>query len=242
LSRVAAATQLPNDWMPLVNVEIRHNPAFAVARVPLAGGQSVRAESGAMMATSPGVSIDSKMEGGLMKGLKRSVLGGESLFITRYTAPAEGGWLDIAARLPGDIVEIPVDGGLNLSRGSWLASSDGVEIDTKWGGLKNLAGGEGGFLVRAEGQGAVVAACYGALDVIDLAAGEQIVLDSGHMVAFSDGVDFSTRKVTSGLMQTLKSGEGLVMDFTGPGRLWTQSRNPDEFVAWLTSVLPFSRE
>jgi uncharacterized protein (TIGR00266 family) len=224
-----------------MNVEIRHNPAFAVARLQLAGGESMRAESGAMMATSHGVAVESKLEGGLMKGLKRSVLGGESLFMTRFTAPAEGGWIDVAQRLPGDVVEIPVTGAVNLSRGSWLCSTDGVEIDTKWGGLKNLAGGEGGFVVRAEGQGSVVAGCYGALDVVDLAAGENIVLDSGHMVAFSDGMDFTTRKVTKGIAQTIKSGEGLVLEFAGPGRLWTQSRNPGEFISWLTTVLPFTR-
>jgi uncharacterized protein (AIM24 family) len=78
--------------------------------------------------------------------------------------------------------------------------------------------------------------------VVDLAAGEQIVLDSGHLVAYSDTATFVTRKVAKGLMQTLKSGEGLVMEFTGPGRVWKQSRNPDEFVGWLTAALPFTRE
>lgn len=224
-----------------MNVTIRHNPSFAVARVAMDPDETIRCESGAMMATSAGVSVEAKMEGGLMKGLKRSVLGGESLFVTRFTAPSAGGWIDLAANLPGDVVVIPVSGAVNLSRGAWLCSSGGVEIDTKWGGLKNLAGGEGGFVVRAEGQGEVVAACYGALDVVDLADGESIVLDSGHMVAFSDGMNFTTRKVTSGMMQTLKSGEGLVLEFTGPGRLWTQSRNPSEFITWMTSVLPFSR-
>jgi uncharacterized protein (TIGR00266 family) len=225
-----------------MHVEIRHSPAFAVARVALSGGESVRAESGAMMATSAGVSVEAKMEGGLMKGLKRSVLGGESLFITRFIAGGEGGWVDCAARLPGDLTTIDVDGSVNLSRSAWLCSSDGVEIDTKWGGFKNLVGGEGGFLVHAAGQGQLVASCYGALDVVDLAAGEKMVLDSGHMVAFSDGLTYETRKVTSGLMQTLKSGEGFVFELTGPGRVWIQSRNPQELVTWLTGELPFTRE
>ena len=224
-----------------MDIEIRHSPSFAVARATLASGESVRAESGAMMATSAGVEVEAKMEGGIMKGLRRSVLGGESLFVTRFIAPPTGGWVDFAARLPGDLITIPVAGAVNLSRGSWLCSSDGVEIDTKWGGMKNLAGGEGGFVVRAEGQGEVVAACYGALDLVDLADGEAYVLDSGHMVAFSDGMAFTTRKVSSGLMQTLKSGEGFVFEFTGPGRLWIQSRNPHEFLGWLTNELPFSR-
>jgi uncharacterized protein (TIGR00266 family) len=127
-----------------------------------------------------------------------------------------------------------------LSRGSYLASESGVEIDTKWGGFKNLFGGEGGFLIRASGEGEVVVACYGALDRLSLAPGESVVVDSGHMVAFDEGVSMVTRRV-AGTMQSLKSGEGLVFEFTGPGEVWTQTRNPSALVSWLTTVLPFSR-
>ncbi|WP_419993439.1 TIGR00266 family protein [Streptomyces boninensis] len=224
-----------------MQIDIRHSPSFAVARIGLAAGESVRAESGAMMATSAAVEVAAKAEGGLIKGLKRSVLGGESLFMSRLTAGPEGGWADLAARLPGDLTAIAVDGGVNLARGAWLCHSDGIDLDTKWGGVKNLAGGEGGFVVRAEGRGEVVASCYGALESVELGAGEQLVLDSGHLVAFDDNVSFTTRKVNRGLAQSLKSGEGLVFEFTGPGRIWTQTRNPKELVSWLTQKLPFSR-
>ena len=119
-----------------MDVTIRHNPSFAVARCTLAGGESMRAESGAMYATSGGVEIEAKVQGGLMKGLKRSMLGGESLFMTTLTAPGSGGWVDVAARLPGDVIVLPVGAGLNMTRGSYLASTSDVEIDTKWGGVQ----------------------------------------------------------------------------------------------------------
>jgi uncharacterized protein (AIM24 family) len=102
-------------------------------------------------------------------------------------------------------------------------------------------GGEGGFLIHATGSGPVVVACYGALDVIELQPGEAVVVDSGHLVGFDPSVQFTTRKVASGLMNTLKSGEGLVMEFVGPGRVLTQSRSPSELISWLTNVLPFNR-
>ena len=225
-----------------MQISVRHSPSFAVARVVLDSEEECRAESGAMMATSGGVQIESKAEGGFMKSLKRSVLSGESFFMTTFRAPHGGGWVDCAARLPGDVMVFDVGEGLSLTKGSYLCSAQTVQIDTAWGGFKNMWGGEGGFLVRATGSGQVAAACYGAVDVVDLAAGEQMVLDSGHLVAYSDGMTFTTRKATKGIIQTLKSGEGLVMDFTGPGRVWKQSRNPAEFVGWLTQVLPFSRE
>ena len=86
-----------------MDVQIRHTPSFAVVRCTLTGGETMRAESGAMMATSDGVAIEASMQGGLVKSLKRSVLGGESLFITTYTAPSGGGWVDCAARLPAAV-------------------------------------------------------------------------------------------------------------------------------------------
>ena len=128
-----------------------------------------------------------------MKGLKRSVLGGESLFMTTLTAPSGGGWVDVAANLPGDAMVMPVGEELFLTRGAYLASDASVDIDTKWGGFKSIGGGEGGFLIRATGGGDVVVSCYGAIDRVELAAGEQIVVDSGHLVAFEPSVEYKTR-------------------------------------------------
>ncbi len=226
-----------------MEIAIRHAPSFAVARCTLGGGEVVRAESGAMMATSDGVAIEASMQGGLMKSLKRGVLGGESFFITTYTAPPAGGWVDVAAHLPGDMMTVEVGAQpLFIQRGSYIASETGVEIDTKWGGFKSMFGGEGGFLLRATGGGTVVVSCYGALDRIRLAEGETVVVDSGHMVAFDESVTFSLRRAAGGkTMQTLKSGEGFVFDFRGPGEVMVQSRNPNALVQWLTTVLPFSR-
>lgn len=226
-----------------MEIAIRHAPSFAVARCALGGSETVRAESGAMMATSDGVAIDAAMQGGLMKSLRRGVLGGESFFITTYTAPPQGGWVDVAANLPGDLAQVEVGATpFFIQRGSYLASESDVEIDTKWGGFKSMFGGEGGFLIRAAGHGTVLLSCYGALDRIHLAEGETMVVDSGHMVAFAETVTFSLRRASGGkTIQSLKSGEGFVFDFRGPGELMVQSRNPSALVQWLTTVLPFSR-
>lgn len=147
-----------------MQVELRHNPSFAVARMTLGPGEQVQAESGAMMATSSGVSVESSTRGGVLKGLKRSVLDGESLFVTTFTPPPAGGWVDLAHHLAGDIVvrDLTANEPLSITRGCWLASSASVALDTKWGGFKNLFGGEGGFLVRASGLGTVLLTCYGA--------------------------------------------------------------------------------
>jgi uncharacterized protein (TIGR00266 family) len=193
-----------------------------------------------MMATSYGVQVQSQSQGGIMKGLGRAFLSGESFFISTFTAPQNGGWVDVAANLPGDIQVIQLDGrtGWAVTRGCWLASSHGVQTETKWGGMKNLMGGEGGFLTHATGQGQLLVACYGAVETITLQQGEMVTVDTGHVVAYADTVQYQIRKVATGIIQSMKSGEGLVFDFVGPGQIMTQTRNPSALVSWIVSHVP----
>ena len=223
-----------------MDITLRQSPSFSVARVGLAASESVVVESGAMMAMSPQVNLSAKAEGGVLKSLKRAALGGESLFVSTYTAPATGGFVDVAARLPGDITvyDVAEPTALFISRGSWLANEKSVELDTKWGGFKNMFGSEGGFILRAGGRGKVIFSCYGALEEWNLAAGQKVTVDSGHMVAYEGSVSMTIRKATGGIVQMFKSGEGLVLDFEGPGKLWVQTRNPMELIGWISSVLP----
>lgn len=191
------------------------------------------------MATVPSVEVEARAEGGIMKSLKRAALGGESFFITSYTAPATGGWVDVAAFLPGDIHVVDLTPGQAwfVQKGSWLAGHSSINIDTKWGGFKNLFGSEGGFILRAEGQGPMVLSAYGAIENWTLEPGQTVTLDTGHMVAYTEGMVMEMRKVTGGLVQTFKSGEGLVFDFTGPGNLLVQTRNPHEFLGFITAAV-----
>ena len=223
----------------VVQIQTRQGPAYGVARITLAPNEAVRVESGAMMAMSAGIALSSKAEGGVLKSLKRAALGGESFFVSTYTAPAAGGFVDVAARLPGDIISFDVSPAtpLFIQKGSWLANDAGVEINTQWGGFKNMFGSEGAFIVRAEGQGPVVFACYGALETWDLQAGQSITVDTGHMVAYEGTVSMALRKAAGGIVQSFKSGEGIVFDFTGPGKVWTQTRNPNELLGWISASL-----
>jgi uncharacterized protein (TIGR00266 family) len=159
--------------------------------------------------------------------------------VTKKLSPQQGGWVDVAARLPGDLTALEVAPGraLFIQKGSWLASASSVELDAQWGGFKNLFGSEGGFILRAGGQGPIVVACYGALESWNLEAGQTITLDTGHMVAYEDTVNMQIRKATGGLVQTFKSGEGLVFDFTGPGKVLSQTRNPNELIGWIQSFV-----
>jgi uncharacterized protein (TIGR00266 family) len=121
--------------------------------------------------------------------------------------------------------------------GSYLASSPEVEVDTKWGGAKTFFSREGLFLLKISGVGKVFLSSYGALHEIDLATGQAYVVDTGHMVAFSEGVVYRVKSV-GGLKSTLLGGEGLVCELTGPGKILIQSRSVDAFLAWLIPRLP----
>ena len=220
--------------------EILYGPAFATARLTLSGGETVRAEAGAMVAMSTGLAMQTSTQGGVMKGLRRAVLGGESFFMNTFTAPAGGAELYVAPPLPGDVVAWPVRGTLFVQSGSFLASSADVEVDTSWGGARTFFSREGLFILRVSGQGDVVLSSYGAILTRTLGPGEAHTIDTGHVVAFDESIQYNVMKAGN-WKTTVLGGEGLVTRFVGPGRLWLQTRNPSDFLAWLIPKLPTQR-
>jgi uncharacterized protein (TIGR00266 family) len=223
-----------------MDVQIEFSPAFALAVIRIPAGGAIKAEAGAMTSMSGDVEIETKAQGGLLKGLKRSVLGGESFFINTFTSSG-GGELTVSPTLPGDIITMPLSGRtMFVQSGSWMASETGVDIDTSWGGAKTFFSGEGLFLLKCTGQGDMLVSSYGAIREMSLGAGESMKIDTGHLVAFEDGVGYTVNKV-GGWKSTILSGEGLVATLTGPGRVWMQTRSPQDLIGWLTNVLPFSR-
>ena len=224
-----------------MQVDIQASPAFAMGTIRLGAGESVKVEAGAMAAMSSGVEIATAAQGGLLKGLKRSMLGGESFFINTFTATT-GGEISVAPKLPGDIIHLPLAGGAMLVQsGSWIASEPSVEVDTKWGGAKTFFSGEGLFMLHCSGAGDMLVSSYGAIVERQLQPGEVYTVDTGHIVAFDEGVTYAVRKVGN-WKSTILGGEGLVTDFTGPGRLLLQTRSSQELIDWLTVSLPFSRD
>jgi len=221
-----------------MDVQLRHQPSFTVARAMLGPGEQMRSESGAMMAMATDTQIEAKAQGGMMKSLKRAALGGESFFITTLTAGPGGGWVDLAANLPGDLARLDVVAGQPwlLSKGAFLGSATSVLLETQFTGIKMFAGGEGAFLVQAEGEGPMVVSAFGAIDRIDLPPGQSMVIDSGHFVAAHTSVQYQLRRAAAGgLIQSAKSGEGFVFEFLGPGQVLMQSRNPAGLVSYLSS-------
>jgi uncharacterized protein (TIGR00266 family) len=224
-----------------MRTEIEYSPAFAMATVHLEAGEEVQAEAGAMMAMTPGIAIETSTRGGMFKGLKRSVLGGESFFLNTFTASGTGDHVVVAPALPGDVIIWPLTGNtVYLQSGSYLAAPGSVDVDSKWGGSKTFFSKEGLFMLKCSGVGDLVVSSYGAIKAIDLAAGQTYVVDTGHMVGWDEGVSYDVQKAGS-WKSTMLGGEGLVVRLTGPGRAYIQTRSPTNFIDWLVPKLPAQR-
>ena len=219
--------------------EVKYRPSYALALIDLDPGESIQAEAGAMVSMSATIEMETSTRGGVLSGLRRSVLGGESFFINTFRAEHEEGQVTVAPPLPGDIVALELTGETTVlvQSGSFLAATEGVDVDTKWGGAKSFFSSEGLFLLRCTGQGTLWLSSYGAIHEIDLGVGEPYVVDTGHMVAFDDSVGYDVGR-SGGWKSTLFSGEGLVVRLTGPGRFFMQTRSADSFLSWLIPKLP----
>ncbi len=222
-----------------MEVEFQNGPAFTVAVAHLAGGEGLRAESGAMISMSTGTQIETSTQGGILKGFKRT-LSGESFFMNKFTAPPSGGEIVLASVLPGDMTFVDLQGQTWLfHRDGFIASEETVDLDTKWGGLKGAFGAASFFVVKCSGTGKAIVATYGALRRVDLQPGQQYTVDSGHLVAWPESMQIDVHKV-GGLKSLFLSGEGFVVTLTGPGTFFMQTRSEQGLVAWLIPQMPKS--
>jgi uncharacterized protein (TIGR00266 family) len=220
-----------------MEIEIRHAPVFAVATVTLGPGEGIRAEAGAMMTMSPDTAVQTGAQGGFLKSLARSVAGGESFFTNVFTAGGGGGVVQLVTGLPGDIAILDLAGAMFVQSGSYLASDPGITVDAKWGGSRTFFGGEGLVLLNCQGQGKLLVSSYGAIDRFTLEPGQAITVDTGHVVAFADTIQFKVRQI-GGLKSTMLSGEGLVVDLSGHGEVLLQTRNLSALSDWVKEQVP----
>ncbi len=221
-----------------MKVEILFRPSYSIAKVVLNPNEGIVAESGAMVGMSADIQVETKMRGGLLQSLARSVLGGESFFVNTYRAGSRGGELLLAPTLPGDVFTTELANETYLVQsGSFLASAESVVTDTKWSGARTFFGGEGLIMLRCSGTGTMILSSYGAIHELTLAAGETYTVDTGHLVAFYETMGFKVRSI-GGLKTTVLGGEGLVVDLTGPGKALLQTRSEGAFLNWLIPKIP----
>jgi uncharacterized protein (TIGR00266 family) len=222
-----------------LNVNLKMRPGSTAAEIKLQPGQEFTAEAGAMIAMSPNVSMTTtthkKNSGGILKGLKR-MISGESFFLNHYAAGDHEGTVWIGTTHAGDMMVKELNGeGIIVQGGSYVASSPEIEIDLSFQGFKNLISKEGLFWLSIKGKGTLIINSFGLIYPIQV-NGEYIV-DTGHIVAFEESLDFSLTKAGKSWISSILGGEGLVCKFKGQGTVWVQSHNTSSFGAILGSKL-----
>ena len=198
----------------------------------MAPGDVVRAEAGALMFMTDTVDMEAKMEGGLLGGLKRKLLAGESLFITFFKATGAAARVAFAGPYPGKIIHIPLAGQQSLlcQRDAFLCATGDIDFTIAF--TRRLGagffGGEGFILQKMSGRGELFIHSGGTVVPFELKPGERLRVDTGCLVAFDESVQYDITRV-GGIKTSLFGGEGLFFaSLTGPGRVWLQT-------------LPFSR-
>jgi len=220
-----------------MEIDLQYRPSYSLAVVKLTANERIRAEAGAMVSMSASVAIETKAEGGLFKSLGRALLGGESFFQNFFQAGPEGGEVTLAPELPGDILVVELkENRLMVQAGSYMASETGVDLNGKVS-MKAFMSAEGVSMLEASGQGKLLLSSYGAIFERSLKDGEKYIVDTTHLVAFDASINVMTRPA-GGLKSTLLSGEGLVIEMTGPGKVYIQTRSPKALINWIIPQLP----
>lgn len=225
-----------------MQTETEFSPSFSMLKFRLRQGQSVQAEKGAMMYKHKNIDIQTHgRKGGILKGVVTSALGSESFFVNTFTATHGPGELALVGPTMGDIKVIDVSmQGIILQSGAYLASDPSVQLDTKWQGLRGFLSERDFVMLHAAGPGKVWVSSFGGIIERELQVGEMLSVDTGHLVAFPETMQFSVHRV-GGWKSTILSGEGLVTDLVGPGKILMQTRHLPAFVAAMLPYIPDSR-
>jgi uncharacterized protein (TIGR00266 family) len=225
-----------------MDIEVKYRPAHSLGVVTMSRGDSITAEAGAMVTMNDRVESSTKAragkKGGLFKSLKRSLFTGESFFTNIFSARDDGAEVTLAPSLCGDMMvhDLSPADDLMIQSTSYLASDSSISLDTQWQGMKAIFSGESFFFLKASGSGQVVMSAFGGMEVIELDG--DLIVDTGHLVAFTSGISYRTTKPGSSWLQAFFSGEGIVLHVSGKGRLYLQSRNPSEYGQAVGGKLP----
>ena len=213
---------------------IRGNPDYGSVDFQLDTGDRIFVESGSMSQMSADLPMDAQVIGSKLGALGRKLVGGEPFFVGAYGGGRSGD-VSISPAFPGTVVHYSLgDTPLRLTAGAFLACTEHIALKTRFGGMKALFSGEGTFFLDAVGRGDLFFNAYGA--VIEKQLDGELVVDTGHLVAWEPTLDYKIGGM-GGLKQTMFSGEGLVMRFSGRGKLWLQTRTLPHTAGWITPFL-----
>lgn len=215
-------------------MECRPDYGFLTVNIP--EGEKLLVEASSMATMSTTLKMKTKLRGGF-----RRFLSGESLFINEFTATKGPGEIGIAPGCAGDMDHVFLSNEtIYLQNSAFVACTPDVNVDTKWQGVKKgFFSGESFFLIKCSGEGDLWFNTYGSM--IQIEVEKDFVVDTGYIVAFTEGLDYDIKPV-GGLKSFFLSGEGLVCKFSGQGKVWIQTRQALPFVGWADFFRPIKKE
>lgn len=230
-SPAAAAQTLAPDPRGL-KFSVQGQPDYAFVTVQIPANQTLKVEASAMATMDTNLVMKTRLRGGLGRFVT-----GESIFINEFTAQGGPGEIGIAPGAPGDLSHVYLqDQTIYLQNSAYVASSGAVAVESQWQGLmKGFFSGESLFLIRCQGTGDLWFSSYGGIIEIDVT--DEYVVDTGNIVAFTDGLKYNVTKV-GGYKSLFFSGEGFVCRFSGQGRVWIQTRKVGPLVSWVWPFRP----
>jgi len=219
--------------------EIKYKPSYSMLVVTLDQDEKIVAEAGAMTYMDQTIEVHTrKREKSLLGSLGLAIIGGQSFWVNEYTATQGQAEAAFVAAPVGDIemLEVKPDQGYVIQKAAYIASTENVDLDIKWEGFTKGLFGQGLFMIKATGNGNLFINTFGAIDKHTLQAGQTMIVDNFHLVAFSSTCTYKVTKF-GGLKETILGGEGLVTQITGPGDVYIQTKNLNEFVEWLWTLI-----
>ena len=229
-----------------MQVGISSGPAFAFGTVAVGPGAEREGRGGRDGRDDRATcTIETQGDGRVCsEGSKRSVLGGESFFINTFRRPMPAATWPSRRSCPAIIAPPVRSTGAHVVRAVGvvrLAVRTRASTSTRSGAAaKTFFGGEGLFLLKCSGAGDVLVSSYGAILERRIDAGESYVIDTGHVVAFPEGMRYGVEKAGS-WKSTVFGAEGLVVRFEGPGSVWLQTRSPQDLIGWVNQHIPHDR-
>ncbi|PKN86921.1 MAG: TIGR00266 family protein [Chloroflexi bacterium HGW-Chloroflexi-8] len=209
--------------------------------VELTQGESLFTESGGMSWMTDGIEMETNTKGGLMSGLGRA-LSGESLFMTTYSCSAPTAMITFTPEAPGKVLPLLLAPNQMIiaQKDAFMCAQSSVKMEIhfrkKLG--TGLFGGEGFILQKLTGPGIVFLEIPGEVKEYNLAAGQRLKVDPGHIAAFDPTVNYEITSV-KGLKNIMFSGEGLFLAaLTGPGRVWLQTMPLSNLAQALLKYIP----
>ena len=211
--------------------------------VSLRKGEKIYCESDAMVMMEDALDLTGKMTGGLGSALMRRFANGESFFQQHIEATRGAGDCLLSPVLPGTIQILEVGATQYLlSDGAFVAADSGVDLKVRTQSLGNaLFAQSGGFFVmEATGQGKLAVSGFGSGFILDVEPGKEVIIDNAHVVAWDSQLryEISVPSQQSGgmfsrLVSSVTSGEGIVLRFSGRGKVVICSRNRNAFSSWV---------